>query len=173
MLLNKNLKTLYTPVGISIFGAACFSVYLGLDSKIYQINECEAYIERFIVAEYSELDFEMEMDYWTEPASETYIVATVNGEKVYQSHKFKPFKSSFNIWYPPFPPKDESAAFESGFDNFSSKEGKQLKVTLTNRDTGEITKFLSNVKNNQKCINRLGGYIYGYTLFGITYNLDF
>lgn len=164
-------------IGIAVIFLLTIFIFSGFSEKMYQVAECRATVNRYVTAEYSETSVSMDMDgniytdtdYWSEPASDTYRIITINGELA--SSDFKGSSVSYKSFYPPMPQWDKSMSSHTDFDSFRKHTDTDLKVLI--KLNGESDRFSSPISDNPNCIAKLNGTIIVDTWYGITYDSEF
>jgi len=157
---NKTKYSKYKDALIVIgAGSLVVLVWFGFGEETYRITQCQSTVSKYVTAEMSELstDFEgnLEVDYWSEQASEVYTESVINEMPV----------------YPPMPPHDKSFKNDSDFDNFRFHTDTKLTVRGTN-SLGD-TSFTQHISKAESCLDRLEQFISVDTWYTITYSSDF
>ncbi len=109
-------------------------------------------------------------DYWSEAASEVFVVVTTNGEL---STRGLQTTIQYGAHYPPMPPHNTRMRRDMDFDNFSFKTKAELKVHVTDEITGESSTFSDPISSNPRCVEKLNQFISVKTWYGITFGSDF
>jgi len=174
-----NIRNLTKTQYIAIASGLLFTVvvFAGLSEKMYKVAECRATVNRYVTAEYSEtstsIDFEgnlsVDTDYWSEPASNTHRITTVNGELA--SSDFEGSSVSYQAFYPPMPQWDNSMRRHADFDNFKKHTDTNLTVFIKLNEESDY--FSNPISDNPKCIGKLNNTIIVDTWYGITYGSEF
>lgn len=157
--------------GIVIFGV---SIFCGYGTEINKVSDCVTTVKKYVTAEYSDIDcgidFEgnsyCDTDHWSEPASDTFEIVTVNG---IISYKKGVFEEGFNngYYFPPMPLHDKSMKSQSDFDSFADHIDSKLEVQT------EKNRFTEPVHKTESCLKKIGGRIFVKTWYGISYGSDF
>lgn len=164
-------------IGIAVSCLVTIIIFSGFSEKMYKVAECRATVNRYVTAEYSETSVSMDMDgntyidtdYWSEAASDTYRITTINGELA--SNDFDGSSISHKAFYPPMPQWDKSMSSHTDFDSFRKHTDTGLSVLIN--INGESDQFSSPISDNPNCIAKLNGTIIVDTWYGITYDSEF
>lgn len=166
-------------LGISCLMGIVF-VWIGFDTTKSKVQACTASVTKYVTAEFSEwvtsacTDYDgnlttcTETEYWSEPASEVWSSATVNGN---------PTQGDYNgsmvngVFHPNTPPRYEDMSRIPDFDNFKTNVDTSLEVSVS--FLGELDFFTQSIRLNEKCISMLGELIVIDTWYGIKYSSDF
>lgn len=123
-----------TNFGIFIIIAipAVFLIWNGFSNQITTIKSCNAISTKKMIAKYSERDFELEMDYWSEDASDIYVVNSINGElndiRNHKNVEKLAYMSTLGFYSSETPSVYSDYEVENNFDNF--EESKEYSATV-------------------------------------------
>ncbi len=146
-------------------------VWMGYGVEGLEIESCYAKSKKYITAEYSDTTVGVDMegnvytdtDYWSEPASDVWIVHTHNGNIDDTGY---PFDISNGLAVVQYPPHDKSMSRDSYFDNFSQHS---RNTYTTYFKDGTYTNDGFHV--HDRCMESIGGIIAVKTWYTIRYSI--
>lgn len=165
-------------IGALVFSAFVGFVWYGFGEDQGIVQECEVIVQKYVTAEYSEYSCGLDMegntscdtDYWSEEASDTFKVVTLNNQIAYSNVEDEWIsQSTYGFYEPPMPPHDVSMKKDFDFDNFQNHRDVTMRVYVERK--GEKDYFTESESYHNTCntMREKQGFITIKTWYGISY----
>jgi len=155
-------------------------IALGYSEKVTTVYGCVSTYSRYVLAQYYKTNLGLNPDgttrtyieSWTEPASDVYLVKTVNGELESTSHDFDVIM--IGSYYAPkeMPIHDTGMRHEYGFSRFIKKNVGNLTISTQSEEDG-IDNFSEEIGKTSSCIDRIDRPTIIKTWYSISYGSNF
>ena len=182
--MNKLSKIKKHPLILWVFGILLLivTIWYGYDKTVGVIINCKAITQKYVTAEYSEDTVEIcydadyipytctDTEYWSEPASDTWVAIAINGELTMASADTHIDNGAH---YTDTPPHNINLRRTRNFDRFKKHTDTKLTITTKDEFTKEITTFSEPITKTANCNMKVNKPVIVKTWYGITYGSEF